>query len=165
MSEARSVEASFTVNPPTPPAGKPKLKVTMGGPRKVLAGQPFTVGVRVTNQGSEKPTPVGRSVRTAKATSVKTCLKVPENLFIVEAQKGAKSEGKSICWTRSSLGTSKWVSYKVTLRSSPSFGGSESFQATANAKSTDGATVSAKRSSKVQVREPKPAPKPEPPTG
>ncbi len=163
MSEDKAVTATFaTVKPP---AGKPKLKVTIGGPDTVLAGRNFTVGVRTTNQGSGKPTPVGRSARAAKATSVKTCLKVPDSLFVVGAQKGAKSEGKSICWTRSSLGTSKWVSYKVTLRSSASFGGSESFQATANAKSTGGATVSAKRSSKVQVREPKPAPKPKPPTG
>ena len=158
MSEARTVDAAFT-------SKKPKLKVTIGGPKKVLAGRNFTVGVRTTNQGSKKPTPVGGSARAAKATSVKSCLRVPGNLFVVRAQKGAKTKGKSICWTRSSLGTSKWVSYKVTLRSSASFGGSESFQATANAKSTDGATVSAKRSSKVQVREPKPAPKPKPPTG
>jgi len=150
---------------PTPPAGKPNLSVSIGGPDRVRAGRAFTIGVRVTNRNSNGATRPGGTSRAAKATSLKTCLKVPGNLFVVEAGEGAKSEGKSLCWNRSSLGIGKSVSYTVKLRSFDSFAGRESFRATASATGESGSTASASRSSSVELVEPRPAPRPRPPTG
>ena len=155
MSEARSVTATFS-------GKKPKLSLSLGGPKKVRAGSAFRVGIRVTNRGSKKPTPVGG--RATKAESLKTCLKVPRNLFVNRVQKGAKTRGRTICWTRASLGTSKWVSYKVSLRSSSYFGGSEALRASATANGESGTTANASRALKIRVVDPRPAPKPFPPT-
>ena len=155
MSEARSVTATFS-------GKKPKLGLSLGGPKKVRAGRAFRVGIRVTNRGAKKPTPVGS--RATKAETVKTCLEVPRKLFVTRVQKGAKTRGRTICWTRASLGTSKWVSYKVSLRSSSYSGGSEALRASATANGESGTTTNASRSLKIRLVDPRPAPKPFPPT-
>ncbi|MFZ9669307.1 MAG: InlB B-repeat-containing protein, partial [Solirubrobacterales bacterium] len=108
IDQARSVSATFDSNPePT----EPRLRVALGGAKKVGAGRGFMVGIRVRNVGS------------GKAESVKTCLKLPRALFLIEA-KGAKASGQSVCWTRSSLGAGKSVSFKAKVRSSVSDDGS-----------------------------------------
>lgn len=154
MDQARSVSATFDSNPEPPPPTptEPNLRISLGGPKKVKTGRGFMVGVRVRNTGS------------GEAQSLKTCLKLPRALFLIEA-KGAKVSGRSACWTRSSLGAGKSVSFKAKVRSSASVDGSLAIRATAKASNVSGGTVSAGGEEEVTIVKPRPRPEPKPPTG
>lgn len=155
MSEARSVEATFTADSPPPPtpSGKPNLKVSFTTPKKVTGGKPFRVKVKVTNQSNAG----------SVANSVKSCLVVPSPLVVVKA-KGGKVTGRTVCWTRSKLGIGKAATYPVTLRAPLSTSGSESLRATVEADNASGQSSSGSGRAKITVRKGK-APKPKPPTG
>ncbi len=129
----------------------PRLRLSLDGPKKVRAGKAFGVSVRVTNRGPSEPDPVGRGPRTARAESLKTCLKVPGNLFVVRAQKGASVRGRTICWSRSSLAAGMSVNYRATLRSSKTSSGTAKVTGTASASDSSGDPVKASGSSKIRI--------------
>ena len=152
MSEARSVEAAFSADSP-PPSGKPNLKVSFTTPKKVIGGKPFTVKVKVSNQKNAG----------SAASSVKSCLVVPSPLVVVKA-KGGKVTGRTVCWTRSTLGIGKAATYPVTLKAPLSTSGSKSLRATVEADNASGQSSSGSGRAKITVQKAK-APKPKPPTG
>ncbi|MFZ9668517.1 MAG: InlB B-repeat-containing protein [Solirubrobacterales bacterium] len=157
MDQARTVSATFTADPPTPtptptPSTEPKLRVSMGGAERVSAGEAFKLGMLVRNTG------------TGPARDVVTCLTLPKTLFLVRS-KGARATGRSICWTRSSLGAGKSASYRATVRSSSTSEGALGVRATVRASNASGGSVSTGGEAEIRVVKPKPEPKPEPPTG
>lgn len=170
MSEAKSVEAVFTADsptpPPPPPSGKPNLKVSFTAPKKVTGGEPFDVKVKVTNRASKAAASgpaSARAVRSTTAKSVKTCLKVPSPLIMMRA-KGATINGRTACWNRSSLGSGKSVTYAATIKPPRTASGSKSLQAMVQAADPAGEEVTTSGKAKITVKKGK-APKPKPPTG
>lgn len=144
-------------------SGKPKLKVTIGTPRKARAGKNFGITVRTRNVA---PAPAIRASSTrsgSTAQSVKTCAKLPKGIFVVKAN-GGKVKGRTICWTRSSLAPGKTVTYRATVRSSKGRSGKVTVRGTASASNSSGATVRISSSSQIRIVAPR-VPDPSPPTG
>jgi hypothetical protein len=148
-----------------PPSGKPKLKVTVKTPKKVKAGKKFTIRVKTTNKAKA---PVTRSTASSSpgttAKKVKTCVKLPRGVFVVNA-RGGKVSGRSVCWTRSSLAAGRSADYSVVVRSSSSDSGNARITASVRGSNSSGAKAQASAKAKIDVIDPKPKPKPEPPTG
>jgi hypothetical protein len=148
-----------------PPSGKPKLKVTVKTPKKVKAGKKFTIRVKTTNKAKA---PVTRSTASSSpgttAKKVKTCVKLPRGVFVVNA-RGGKVSGRSVCWTRSSLAAGRSADYSVVVRSSSSDSGNARITASVRGSNSSGAKARASAKAKIDVIDPKPQPKPKPPTG
>ena len=155
---ARSVTATFA-------GTKPALRVAVSSPKRIRAGRSFTVGVRVTNQGPKRAVPARAGRATTTATSLRTCLVVPRNLYVAAAGRGGTIRGRSVCWTRATLAAGTWTSYTATLRSSPYVGGATALRATVSAKGESGVAGSASRSQAIRLTDPQPAPGPATPTG
>jgi len=163
MDEAKSVDAAFTADSPTP-STKPNLKVSFTTPKKVTGGKAFGVKLKVTNRAGASATTRARSPRAgAEARSVRTCLRVPSPLITIRA-KGSKINGRTACWNRSTLGSGRSVTYPVTLKAPRSRSGSKTLRATVQAEGSEGETVTASNRAKVTVKKAKP-PRPKPPTG
>ena len=164
---AQFVEGSSRIqaasSDPTPPSGKPRLKLSVKTPTKVKAGKAFGITVKTSNVAENAPVRAARNGNPTTATQVKTCAKLPRGIFVVN-RDGGKVKGRTICWTRSSLAVGKSVTYKATVRSSKTGSGSLRVSGTASASNNSGATVKASGSSKIRIVKPK-APKPKPPTG
>ncbi|MFZ9668522.1 MAG: InlB B-repeat-containing protein [Solirubrobacterales bacterium] len=165
MSEAKSVDATFTADSPTPPpADKPDLKVSLTAPKRVTGGKSFGVKLKVTNRAGGVATSRAVSPRAGvEARSVKTCLTIPSPLITIKA-KGSKINGRTACWTRSTLGSGKSVTYSATVKAPRSASGSKSLKATVQASDTAGDVVDVTGRAKVKVKKAEP-PKPKPPTG
>jgi predicted outer membrane repeat protein len=148
-----------------PPSGKPKLKVTVKTPKKVKAGKKFTIRVKTTNRAKAQTTrSTASSSPGTTAKRVKTCVKLPRGVFVVNAS-GGKVSGRSVCWTRSSLAAGRSVNYSVVVRSSSSDSGNARITASVRGSNSSGAKAQASAKAKIDVIDPKPKPKPEPPTG
>ncbi len=155
---ARSVTATFA-------GTKPALRVAVSSPARIRAGRSFTVGVRVTNQGPKRAVPARAGRASTTATSLRTCLVVPRNLYVAAAGKGGTIRGRSVCWSRASLAAGTWTSYTATLRSSPYVGGPAAVRATVSAAGESGVTGSAARARSITMTDPQPASRPARPTG
>ncbi|MFZ9668523.1 MAG: InlB B-repeat-containing protein [Solirubrobacterales bacterium] len=161
----RNVTATFTADSPAPPpADKPDLKVSLTAPKRVTGGKSFGVKLKVTNRAGGVATSKSLSPRAGVAArSVKTCLTAPSPLITVRA-KGAKINGRTACWTRSTLGSGKSVTYSAKIKAPRSASGRKSLKATVRASDTAGDVVKVTGRAKVKVKKAKP-PRPEPPTG
>lgn len=146
--------------PPPPPSGKPNLKVSVSTAKKVKAGKSFGASVKVTNR---QDAPVSRSARSAPAEQVKTCVKLPKGTSVAKA-KGAKVNGRSVCWTRSSLAIGSSVTYKLSIKAFRTASGKKALRATVTAENAEGESVSSSGQTSVRVIK-APKPKPKPPTG
>ena len=173
-SEGSEGAFSNTVGPirASSPTGKPKLKVTVKTPNKVKAGKRFTIRVKTTNRATAqtnraKAQTSGSTVSSSPgttATNVKTCIKLPRGIFVVNA-RGGKVSGRSVCWTRNSLAAGRSAPYSVVVRSVSTDSGNATVSASARATNSSGATARVKASARVKLVDPRPRPKPEPPTG
>ncbi len=144
MSEAHSVDASFQADP--------NLKVWVNVPTRTAAGRTFKVTVKTKNRAPG-----------STAQSVRSCATLPKGVFVVERNGGTVS-GRTICWTRSSLGVGKSVTYQAVVRSSKTRSGRVSVSGRASATNSSGATARATASESVRIVRPR-APRPKPPTG
>jgi hypothetical protein len=142
------------------PSGKPNLKVSVSSASKVKAGKSFGASVKVTNR---PPAPTARSTRSAPAEQVKTCVKLPKGTSVAKA-KGAKVNGRTVCWTRSSLAIGSSVTYKLSLKAFRTTSGKKTLRATVTADNAEGQSVTSSGRAAIRIlRAPKPRPKP--PTG
>ena len=145
MSEARSVGATFTANPPPPP-GKPRLGLSIMTPKAVKDGARFPLKVKVRNASSAG----------ASAQSLRSCAVLPRGLSVVRRGSG-RVKGRAICWTRSSLAIGTSVTYVATLRAYRRRSGAARIEGTATARAGSGAPVrrtDATRLAIVAVRAP-----------
>ncbi|MGA1077044.1 MAG: choice-of-anchor Q domain-containing protein, partial [Ilumatobacteraceae bacterium] len=149
MSEARSVDAAFTADPPS-------LKASVGTAKKVRAGKTAKVGLRVTNRATSQ----------SAAESLRSCLTLPRTLLFVSAGKG-KVNGRTACWNRSSLAIGSSVTFKArvrALKSAASTRASATLRATVTASGQSGGSASASGRTAIRIL-PARVPRPQPPTG
>ena len=102
---------------PIAPARKPMLGTLLSGPVKTRIGRSFTVTLKVRNRAAVVPAPAanGSSNSQTTATALRSCLQLPLALRPVKA-RGARVKGRSICWSRSSLGAGQAVTYRASVR-------------------------------------------------
>jgi hypothetical protein len=103
------------------------------------------------------------TIEGSTAQSVRSCATLPKGVFVVERNGGTVS-GRTICWTRSSLGVGKSVTYQAVVRSSKTRSGRVSVSGRASATNSSGATARATASESVRIVRPR-APRPKPVTG